>query len=556
MSSQNYQTKECDVLIIGGGGSGVIASIEASEHEGLKVILASKGPIGQSGLTPTANGGTRAVGSVDEIFKEAITGGSFLNDQNIVWHMVNEIQNSLRKLEQFGVTATPLSPKSVCVPGVETSKKLRNIVIKRPNFELLEDVLITSLIVSDGEIAGATALEIRTGHFFVIQATAVVIATGGLVGELYPHTSNNPFGITTGASGTGHVMAYLAGAELIDMEMIQFVPLPANPRCLHLRYFPEFWIGPYLNCRGDVIESNASVYQGGSYSYLFTQKLFKELKKGNGPIYIDHRGLNYIDHPVFEKAIPYLSARSFEGRRKLIKSLGIDPRENKIEIIIGSHFGMGGIRVNEKTETTLLGLYAAGEVMGGVHGGMRLPAYSFSQMVVFGFEAGKQAADYTQEGKKSGGVSLRHIELEKERVFRFLEPKSNPISTTELRKQLQHVMQDYVFIVRDKNGLVEAIKQIRTIRKNIPRVCVPAFKRFNLEWLRAVEFSSMVEAAEIIAESALAREESRGSHYRRDFPEKDDEKWLRHTVAKLEGGHLAIDSAPVVLDRMKPEVWT
>ncbi len=547
MDSGYYSIKECDVLVIGGGGSGVIAAIEASKHEHLKVILVSKGPIGQSGLTPTANGGTCGIGSVDDMFKEVIAGGDFLNDQNTVWYMVNEIQDCIQKLKQFGIPVTPLSAKAVYVPGVGTLRKLKGIVIERPNLELLEDVLVTSLIMSDGKISGAAALNLTTGEFFVIEATAVLIATGGLVGELYLHTSNNPFGITTYSSGTGHIIAYLAGAELIDMEMIQFVPLPANPRCLNLRYFPEFWAGPYLNCYGNIIESNVRSYLDGSYSYLFIQKLFKELEKGNGPIYIDRRGL--------EDSNPFLMFKPWNGRRKLIKSLGIDPHENKIEIVIGSHFGMGGIRVNERTETTLPGLYAAGEVMGGVHGAMRISGYSFTQMIVSGFEAGKQAANYAQERQKSGEFSGCHIDLEKEKVFRFLEPKSNPISLTQLKKQLQQVMQDYVFVARDKIGLVEAIKQIRAIKKDISRICVPDFKRFNLEWMKAIEFSLMIEAAEIITESALAREESRGFHYRRDFPEKDNKRWLKHTVAKLEGGHLRVYSTPVALDRMKPEVW-
>ena len=145
----------------------------------------------------------------------------------------------------------------------------------------MEDVLITRLVKTDGEIAGAIALDITTGNLFCIDARAVVVATGGIAGELYPRTSNNPFGVSTDASGTGHVMAYLAGADLIDMEMMAFVPLPANPGCQNLRFFPEFWQGPYLNRHGDVIESNIDNYLGGSYSYLFLQKIFRELEKGN-----------------------------------------------------------------------------------------------------------------------------------------------------------------------------------------------------------------------------------------------------------------------------------
>jgi len=297
----NYKIIDCDVLVIGGGGSGALASLEASWHEELKIILVSKGPVGQSGLTPTANGGTKAVGSPEELFGDMIRGGRFLNDQEIVWFMVNQIAGSLEKLKELGITVAPLRAKSVWVPSTETLKKLRALILKRPNIELLEDVLITRLLKSDGKVSGATALDLATGEFFVIKAAVVVMATGGLTGELYPHTSNNPFGVTTDASGTGHVMAYIAGAELIDMEMIQFMPLPANPRCLYLRYYPDFWVGPYENRLGEVVESNVSAYPGESYSYLFAQKLFAEMEKGNGPIYIDQRNAEKPDPVLMMK---------------------------------------------------------------------------------------------------------------------------------------------------------------------------------------------------------------------------------------------------------------
>ncbi len=430
------------------------------------------------------------------------------------------------------------------VPSAEALKRLRAHILQRPNIELLEDVLITRIFRSDGDEWTATALDLAMGEFFIIKATAMVIATGGLTGELYPHSSNNPFGVTTDASGTGHVMAYLAGAELIDMEMIQFVPLPANPRCLHLRYFPDFWVGPYQNRFGETIESNVSSYPGESYSYLFVQKFYRELEKGNGPIYIDQRNLGQPEQaPVIQ---------SWEQRIKLIKSLGIDPRENRIELLLGSHFGMGGIRVNPNTETTLPGIYAAGEVMGGVHGGMRLSGYSLTQMIVFGFKAGKQSAHYALRQRKFDRLPHESIEGERESVFRFLKVKSGPVSVTELKRNLQKVMGDLVFILREEKGLKNALKEIGAIKSQVSNIGVPTSKRFNLEWIRAIEFSLMVEAAEIITTSALAREESRGFHYRRDFPNEDNERWLRHTVAKLEKDHLKIDLAPVALDRLKP----
>lgn len=545
MKSQNYDTKKCDVLIVGGGGSGAIAATQASRDQGLKVIIASRGPISRSGLTPTGNGGTAASISAEEMFKVMVTAGDFLNDQSIVWFMVNEIQTSLQELRKLGVPVFPMGSKSVCVPGVESLAILRKELVKRPNVELLEDVIITRLVKTGERISSATALDLSTGKFFVIEPTAVIIATGGAAGELYPYTSNNPFGVPTDAAGTGHAMTYLAGAELIDMELIQFVPLPANPRCLNLRYFPDFWKGPYLNRHGEVVESNPGAYLGESYSHLFVQKINRVVEKGDGPIYVDRRNMN-----AEEWALPI---KSMERRRRFIKSLGIDPHENKIELTIGSHFCMGGVRVNAKTETTLPGLYAAGEVMGGVHGGLRLPGFSFAQMIVFGFEAGKQAANFAEGHQRAGGLASPDVALEEKRVFGFLDTKEDSVSLRGLKKYLQKVMNDHVFVFRDRSGLEMAIDEIRAIKEKALRVSVPGFKRFNLEWVRAIEFSSTVECAEIITESALFRRESRGCHCRRDFPQKDKEQTPEHTVARFKGGRPKLYSTPVVLDRMKPE---
>jgi fumarate reductase (CoM/CoB) subunit A len=532
---------------MGGGGAGALAALEASKHQHLKIILASKGPIGRSGLTPTANGGTAFHSSPDGTFQDMVTGGSFLNDQRLVWFMANAAEKALERLKEFGISTSRIREISVCVPPIELLRKLRNKIIQSPNIELLEDVLVTRLLESDGGISGATALDLGRGEFFVIQSKVIVIATGGLAGELYPRTSNNPFGVTTNSSGSGHAMAYLAGAELIDMEMIQFVPLPGNPRSLYLRYFPEFWVGPYTNRRGEVVESNVRSYKGMSYSHVFVQKIFREIEKGNGPIYIDQREL--------EKRAPAVKIKTWDQKRKLIKKLGIDPHENKIEIILGSHYGMGGIRVNERTETTIPGLFASGEVMGGVHGAFRMSGYSFTHMIVFGLEAGRHAARYALGQDSTRDFSSSAVDLEKERIFGFIETKNNQISLGEPKRQLQKIMEDHVFILRDKDGLEEAIRAIQAIKADIPRLSAPVFKRFNLEWARTIEFSLMVEVAGVIAASALAREESRGFHFRGDFPHQDDSRWLKHTVSKRRAGQLIVTSSPVELHRMKPEAW-
>jgi succinate dehydrogenase/fumarate reductase flavoprotein subunit len=543
LGTRNSERCQCDLLVIGGGGAGAIAAFEASRNQALKIVVACKGPVSQSGLTPTGNGGT-IFSSPDEIFKTMITAGEFLNDQSVAWFMASELHNAVEQLKEVGVTVWPLNPHAVSIHGVEALALLRRELVKRPNIKLMEDVLITRLIRTGERVSGAFALDLSTGDFFVIEATAIIIATGGTAGELYPRSSNNPFGVPTDASGTGHAMAYLAGAELIDMELMQFVPVPANPQCLNLRFFPEFWKGPFLNRLGDVVEEDPTVYLGASYSAVFVRKLFDEIQKGNGPIYVDRRGVTSPDLT--------LPIKSMKLRRKFIASLGIDPRENRIEIALGSHFCMGGIRINEKTETTVPGLFAAGEVMGGVHGGLRLAGHSFAQMIVFGFEAGKQAAKFAEEGRGARRSASVDVEIEEQRAVALLKPRKDAVSAHALKQRLQQVMNDYLFVVRDKSGIEKGIDEIRAIKEAASRVSVPAFKRFNLEWTRAIEFSLMIECAEIIAESALFRKESRGCHYRADFPKWDTGQPPQHTRARLQDGRVALDRVPVAIDRMKP----
>lgn len=174
-------------------------------------------------------------------------------------------------------------------------------------------------------------------------------------------------------------------------------------------------------------------------------------------------------------------------------------------------------------------------------------------MIVFGLEAWKQAARYAERDRNEMGPSSFEIAQEQKKILLFLESKHDPVSLTSLKTRLQRFMEENVFIFREKRGLEKAIDEIRDIRENITRITVPGFKRFNLEWIRAIEFSWMIEGAEIIARSALFREESRGFHHRRDFENMDNERWLKHTVARFEGGRLKLDSASIVLNRMKPE---
>ena len=191
--------------------------------------------------------------------------------------------------------------------------------------------------------------------------------------------------------------------------------------------------------------------------------------------------------------------------------------------------------------------------MGAVHGACRLSGYSFSQMIVFGFEAGMRAAEYARKGKHVTTIDHRLPAQEQELVCSFMEKKKDPISVNALKRKLQQVMERDLFIVRNKAGMERALREIETIESDIARIQVPTFRRHNLEWMRAIEVTYLVEAARVIARSALAREESRGFHYRSDFAKEDNATWLRHTRVKCKEGKLVLDTFPVELDYLRPE---
>jgi succinate dehydrogenase/fumarate reductase flavoprotein subunit len=547
-----FSVKDFDILIIGSGGAGAMAAIEASVDPNLKVAVLSRAPMGQCGLTPTANGGTANAAKdqpngVQEFFDFMIKAGDYLNDQDLAWLMAEKSVASIQRVAALGVEITPYKKDRCCLPSVGTLKEVRAHLTKRPNVSLLEDVLVTRLLKDDGRISGVIAIELRTGNYLVCQARVVVLTTGGCVGELYPLSSDNPFGVSSNAAGVGHMMALQAGAELVDMEMIQFVPIPIEPRaCLNLRFFPDFWACPYYDCHGNVLVQDPTRFVGGSYSYPFTRMVYETEKRGDGPVYIDqgHDG----------KPVPKGGIGIWNARRGRFDLLDINPFKQKIKLSIGSHFNMGGVRADASTQTCVPGLLVAGEVHGAVHGGLRVSGFSFTQMVVFGLEAGHKAAELARVLAAPPTPDRQLVAKEQSRLERFFEPKPSPASVVEVRKWLQQIMQRDVFLVRNEESLTCARQEIKALREQaLPQVQVHGGRRFNLEWVRAIELESTLGVAAVVVEAALARDESRGFHFRADHPKAVD-PLPRHTVIRWQDGEFAVRKVAVDLCRCKPEV--
>jgi fumarate reductase (CoM/CoB) subunit A len=562
-----------DVLVIGAGGAGVRAAIEAAKYDPkLNIIILNQGPIGKSGLTSMANGGMQWVSHPDDsprnLFEDIILIGCYLNDQNLVEVLAEEGPQRAEELIKWGAKMIPSRgksgggspdtppgrpwyPRSHYIPGVTYMAALRNELERHPNITSLEDVIATKLLALGKKVIGTTMLNIRTGEYIVIEAKATVLAAGGL-GEIYPHSTNAPFGMHGHATGMGYAMAYHAGAELIDMEMVQFT---GN------QLYPAWLLGnPALlssMCGGKYVNTLGKEFLKLPQPRDAIQRLaHKEIKEGRGTkrggVFIDLTLSPLSSEEIEENLKISLAEEIAKERWKLIKAMSVndpDPKNWRVEFTPGgAHFFMGGVRINERCETNLEGLYAAGEVSGGVHGANRMGGNAMVEIIVFGARAGKSAAEYA---KRADWIESKEApEDEYERLRGFF--KSRGIAPKTITDKIATFMAEYVGVARTETELLKALSEIESLRTNdLSQLRAPQGQRFNLGWVEAIQVPYMLDVAEMIIRSALFRKESRGAHYREDYPETDP-AWLTHTHVMKRDGSMELATAPVVITQLNP----
>lgn len=558
-----------DLLIVGAGGAGLRAAIEAAEtSKDLHILLLNRAPIGKSGLTSMANGGMQWVyhedDSLEAHFQDTVRLGCFLNDQNLVEVLVEEAPKRAEELIRWGAgvvreygktkgsVEVKSAPRGQLIPGVTFMRTLRKRCLSFPNIRILEDMLVSRLFVGNGKIAGALALDMRRGEPIVIRAKAVVLATGGL-GELFQHTTNAPFGLRGYASGTGYALAFLAGADMIDMEMVQFTGMQLGPDWLlgNPMLLSALCGGRYVNAKGEEFLKLPQPRDA-------IQRLaWREIKQGRGTekggVFIDLSCSPLSSEEIEERLKTSLGGPFAKERWRLIKRMSRkmpDPKTWKLEFAPGgAHFFMGGVRINERCESTVAGLFAAGEVAGGVHGANRMGGNALSEILVFGARAGRFAATYAMASDMER-LDWDMVEKETQELFRFF--RNEGAAPLYVRQRIRETMETHMGVVRDRKGLDMALRKIEEISEEGLSMKVPPIRTFNLSWAEAIEVSLMIPVAEMMVRSALFREESRGAHYREDFPDTE-EKWTRHVRVRFTDGCMALDTVPVVLKKMKPQ---
>lgn len=537
------KTISSDVLIIGSGGAGARAAIEV-DNAGLKALIVSKGLSFRSGCTGMAEGGYNAVfkavdeeDTIDAHIYDTLKGGSYLNDSKLVDILVNESPKRLIDLENYGALFDRQESGKInqrafggqqyrrtCFQGDRTGHEiitaLKEEITKR-DIKTLDEVMVTNLILSQDarppRVIGAVGLDLKTSDIIFLQAKSVIIATGG-AGQLYPVTSN-----TVQKNGDGYALAWNVGANLIDMEEVQFHPTgmvaPESKKGVLVTEAVRGEGGILLNKNKERFMKKYSPEKMElSTRDVVARSIYTEIIEGrgteNGGVYLD---ISHLDADVIEEKLETMVLQ--------FKDVDVDITKEPMEVAPTAHHFMGGVKINEKCESSISNLYAAGEASGGVHGANRLGGNALADTQVFGKIAGENAAKAAKTVDFEENPEM--FKAEEDRITGLI--KDGNIKPQELKKRIKQLMWEKVSIIRNEKNLNEALKELMEMEKSLNDLKVEDKKQYNTDLQTALEVINMVQIATLVVKSAILRRESRGAHFREDYPETKDE-WKKSIV--------------------------
>ncbi|MDQ2992258.1 MAG: FAD-binding protein, partial [Candidatus Eremiobacteraeota bacterium] len=532
-----------DVLVIGAGGAGLRAAIEAASA-GARVAIVCKSLLGKAHTVVAEGGIAAAIGSVDSRdnwqthFRDTMAGGKYLNNWRMAELHAQEAPGEIENLELWGALfdRTPEGGIMQRLFGGHTHKRLVQVgdrtglelmrTLQDRTVELKLDVYmeytITRLLKSDGRIAGAVGFARETGRVAVFEAPAVIIATGGS-GRLYSVTSNSWEG-----TADGQALAFEAGAELMDMEFIQFHPTgmvwPPSVRGILVTESVRGEGGLLTNNAGErFMEKYDPQRMELSTRDVVARAIATEVREGRGS---PHGGM-YLS--IAHKPARFIKKKLPSMYTQFLDFAKIDITKERMEVYPTTHYIMGGIRVDAETAATnIVGLFAAGECAGGLHGANRLGGNSLSDLLVFGRRAGAAAAAFAHSATRVVPDPDEVARAEREMLAPFeVEGGENPF---DVQTDLQSVMMTNVGVFRTEAGLLEALRSLDALRVRAAHVRATGSRLYNPGWHTALDVKNMVCIAETIIRSALKRRESRGAHTRIDCPEPSDDLQRVNTV--------------------------
>jgi len=567
-----------DVLIVGGGGAGLRAAIAVAEADPrLDVAVVSK-VYPMRSHTVSAEGGAAAVVKPNDSFEDhcydTISGGDWLCDQDAVEAFVDEAPRELIQLEHWGCPWSRDPDGSIAVRPFGGMKLERTwFAADKTGFHMLhtlyqtalkyeaptwyDEWFVTSLLVDGGRCQGVVAVEQATGRVQAILAKAVILTTGGC-GKVFPYTTNANI-----KTGDGMALAFRAGVPLKDMEFIQYHPtgLPFTGILITeaargeggwllnkdgYRYLQDYDLG---TPESQPVKRSMELGPRDRLSQAFV----KEMEKGR-TIETEHGAVVHLD-------IRHLGEKTIDAKIPFVRELclkyeKLDPVEELIPVRPVVHYMMGGVHTDLQGATTLPGLYAAGEVACvSINGANRLGSNSLTELLVFGARAGRAAAEHARsEAGPSAALLAQALDEERRLRKSLLEKTEGSERVAALRREMQGALEAGAGIYRDAAGLEASAAKIQELRERFAGVALDDHSlTFNTELTACLELENMLELASAIIESGLERRESRGAHQRTDHPERDDERYLSHSLAYREGeARPRIELLPVSVTRWPP----
>jgi len=551
MPLKSFDIFSCDVLVIGGGGAGLRAAIEAKER-GVDVIVVSKSRVGfgnntfiSKGTFAVATGLGDSSDNPDVHTKDSIIGGRFINDQRLVKVVTQEAGDQIAFLEKCGVKFFKRQGKISLMntpaghsfsrhvrgehqTGSDLTLPLREYA-RRIGVRFVERIFITKVFISKNRIAAATGIT-YDGGFLTFVTTCIILATGGFA-QVYLHNDN-----AAGMTGDGHALAFELGIPLKDVEFVQFYPTALGALGSRLFLYEAFILQAGAVLRNDKGDDIIAKYSLSDPMVMTRDRLTRA-----------------IMHEILESrhvaggALIDLSAVHDEKLNRLVHLLPSVKLSKKRKFVVSptAHFCMGGIIIDESAETSIPGLFAAGEVCAGIHGANRLGGNALTEVFTVGGIAGRMAAI------KAGAIGrpdfpTTQVAEEKTRLESLLT--SGNRDARGLRKDLKQLMWDKAGIIREKSGLQEAVRKIEELTADLPRVQI----RDGRELIKYLELCNMLLLSEMVSRAALLRTESRGAHYRTDYPDENNKNWLKNILIHKKDSDISLDAVKVSMGPVSP----
>jgi len=563
--TDSYETLSADVLVIGAGGAGLRAAIEAAAA-GARVAIVCKSLLGKAHTVMAEGGIAAALGNVDPDdnwqvhFQDTMRGGQLINNWRMAQLHAQESPDRVYELETYGAIfdRTPdgrimqrafgaHTYRRLCHvgdrTGLEMIRALQDRVVQL-GIEVHMEVTVTRLLKDGERVVGAFGYNRIDGRFVAFRSKAVILATGGW-GRIYKVTSNSWEG-----TGDGVAMGFEAGAEVLDPEMVQFHPTgmvwPPGVRGILVTEAVRGEGGYLKNREGQrfMLEYDPKKKELSSRDVV-ARSIYKEVQAGRGT---EHGGV-YLD--VTHLGADKIKAKLPSMYDQFLRLADVDITKSPMEVAPTIHYAMGGMRVEPETgATTVPGLYAAGEVAAGLHGANRLGGNSLSDLLVFGRRAGAAAGAYRRE-VALGAIDDRQVSDEQQLLLLpfSADGTENPYF---LQQRLQQAMQDGAGLAREEKGLKTCLNTILELRQRAARIRVPGSRRYNPGWHTARDLRFMLTIAEAIVRAAIERRESRGAHWRLDYLEKDPALGRVNFIAYSDAGAMKLRQRPV--QPMPPEL--